>query len=148
MLERFKHFTSLLGSVEKSLQKIQKMEMAEIGLKGNQVQCLFHLYVDENLSFTELCRRCGQDKAALSRTIKLLEEGGYVFERVDKKYRNPVKLSKRGQEIGKYIADRINKMFFLGSENLDAKETEIFYSVFETVDKNLKHICQQYGEEK
>ena len=80
MVERFEKFTNLIIKAYRCIQKIKNAEMAEVGLKGNQVFCIFQLYNKEgNITPRDLCVLCDEDKGAISRTLKILEDGGYVY---------------------------------------------------------------------
>ena len=147
-VERYNKFYSLISSISKSIQKIKSEEMATLGLKGKQVQCLYHLFnEEEGISMLQLCRVCGEDKGAMSRTISELEKGDflYVEEAKTQKYRNPIKLTSRGKEVGAFINNKINEMFAIGSEGVKEEDREKFYENLSIVDKNLKEICENYG---
>ena len=85
MYDRFETFTARISSIYRCIQKIKSME---IGLKGSHVMCLFHLGRQDDghpgsagggLTAGELCALCGEDKAAISRSIAELEERGYLL---------------------------------------------------------------------
>ena len=144
MVSRYDRFTSLIMRINKSIQKIKCNEMAELGLKGNQVQCLFHLYQErDGLSATKLCELCEEDKAAISRTIKNLENGGFVFmdDSGEKKYKNPIKLTAKGREVGEYISNKIECL--LAGAGIDEKERDKFYEMLEIVCANLQKVCDK-----
>ncbi len=148
MKSRYDRFSSLILSINKNIQKIKNYEMNSFGLKGKQVQCIYHLYNDEDgISLTQLAILCNEDKGAISRTLKELEMGDYLFieEKGGQKYRNPIKLTPRGQELGKLISKRIDDIFSIGSEGIDEKEREKFYSLLDLVSDNLQKICNNYG---
>lgn len=147
-MNRYNKFYSLISSINKCIQKIKNEEMASLGLKGKQVQCLYHLFnEDEGISMLKLCQVCGEDKGAMSRTISELERGDflYVEEVKTQKYRNPIKLTNRGKEVGKFINEKINEMFLIGSEGVQQEEIEKFYEILSVIEQNLKNICSNYG---
>lgn len=148
MKSRYDRFSSLILSINKNIQKIKNYEMNSFGLKGKQVQCIYHLYNDvEGISATQLALLCNEDKGAMSRTIKELEMGDYLYveEKGGQKYRNPIKLTARGRELGKLISNRIDDIFSIGSDGIDEDERENFYSLLNIVSDNLQKICQKYG---
>ena len=80
MEERYRNFTGLILNISRCIQKIKNCEVAELGLKGKQVQCLFFLHkLDNGASLTELCDLCDEDKGAMSRTVKELMEKKLVL---------------------------------------------------------------------
>ena len=75
MFDRFETFATTIATINRYVQKIKSMEMKTLGLKGTHVMCLYSLGKHpEGLTATQLCRLCGEDKAAISRTITELTE--------------------------------------------------------------------------
>ncbi len=148
MEQRYDIFTGLILNISRCIQKIKNEEMSEFGYKGKQVQCLFTLYnLDGGASLTELCERCGEDKGAMSRTIKELFNLDLIFveEKNMKKYRNPIKLTDKGESFAKIVADKISKMMNLASIGISEKDREILYKSLFCISKNLTKICENYG---
>ena len=80
MQQRYTTFSNLLITISRCVPRIKNTEMAALGLKGKQVQCLFALYGAEGgATITALSKLCGEDKAMVSRTVKELLEGGLVY---------------------------------------------------------------------
>ena len=151
MEDRFKIFTGLITNISRCIQKIKNEEMAALGFKGRQVQCLFTLYgLEEGASITQLCDLCGEDKGMLSRTVKDLIEQGliYVDERKDQKYRNPLKLTAKGNEIAQTVADKISQMLEQGSNGVTNDDRECLYATLTRISANLTKICENYKETK
>ncbi len=150
MENRYDKFTSLITNINRNIQKIKNVEMERLGLKGKQVQVMFNLFnLKEGASSTELCSLCGEDKGAISRTIKELEEGGYVFvdESPLKKYKNPIKLTKKGVEIGEIVSEKIDKYFNLGRKGVNEKDIDKFYAMLTMISNNLDEICENYDKD-
>ena len=58
--------------------------MKKYGLKGTQVNYLFYLYENENnITATEICSLCVEDKGFDSRALKDLEEKGFIEYKKD-----------------------------------------------------------------
>ena len=147
MEQRFETFTSLILNISRCVQKIKNVEMAALGLKGKQVQCLFALFnLDDGASLTTLCELCGEDKGMMSRTLKELTAQGYVYvdEQKNKKYRNPVKLTQKGTEVANIVSVRISEMLDLGSMGISEVERERLYSTLTQISDNLTAICNNY----
>lgn len=148
-MDRFDKFTGLILNISRCIQKIKNSEMASLGLKGKQVQCLFHLYsCKEGASVTKLSMLCGEDKGAISRTIKELENEGYVFldEQGNKKYKNHIKLTEKGNEVGMVIFEKIGYMLGLGSAGIKEQDRSKLYDMLSQISNNLQKICENYGE--
>lgn len=147
-MNRYNQFTNLILNISRNIQKIKNYEMASFGLKGNQVQCLFHLYNQtEGVSVSELAILCNEDKAASSRTIRTLEEKGYVFvdKSENKKYKNPVKLTKKGQKTAELVCKKIDSLCLEGGQGLYEENRMVFYEALDLVNKNLNEICQKHN---
>lgn len=145
MRNRYETFTSLILNINRYILKIKNSQMQELGLKGNQVQCLHYLYNEENgLTAKQLSYLCEEDKAAISRALKSLENSGliYVEESDEKKYRNPYKLTKKGQEYGETIALKIGGVMEIASQGIDDHSREKLYLSLNTICNNLKNICE------
>jgi len=78
MKERFELFTVLIAKISRSIRKIKTEEMEEFDLKSPHVSCLYYLFKSNNLTATELCEICQEDKSAISRSLDYLESKGYT----------------------------------------------------------------------
>ena len=78
MEERFNTFTVLIAGINRCIRKIKTEEMSEYNLKSPHVSCLYYLYKHNSLTAKELCDICDEDKSNVSRSIKFLEENGYL----------------------------------------------------------------------
>ena len=95
MLNRFGAFVTGITACYKYIQRIKTQEMAELGLKGTHMPCLFFLSQNpEGMTAAQLCHLCDEDKAAISRTLAELETKGYLRTQTmsGKKYRAVVLL--------------------------------------------------------
>ena len=109
-MERFETFTLLVSKLSRSIRKIKSEEMAEFGLKGPHVSCLYYLSQCGGLTASELCERCEEDKAAVSRSLDYLEKNGYVERIPDPEDSRGVKvrLTEKGRAL-KPAFDAISK---------------------------------------
>lgn len=145
MQERYETFTSLVMNINRYILKIKNSEMHEFGLKGNQVQCLHYLFNEANgLTSKQLAELCEEDKAAISRTLKSLENNGLIFveENSAKKYRNPYRLTDKGLEYGKAISSKIDGIMEVASKGIDDVLREKLYLSLRTICTNLKNISE------
>lgn len=149
MEQRYETFTALILNISRCVQKIKNVEMAALGLKGRQVQCLFALYNSaDGASVTALCELCGEDKGMMSRTLKDLTMQGlvYIDEQKDRKYRNPVKLTEKGAEAANLVSAKISEMLNLGSMGVTEADREQMYRSLTQISDNLTKICNNYKE--
>ena len=119
--------------------------MEEFDLKSHHVSCIYYLYMQDGLTARELCDLCEEDKANISRALDFLEKQGYICrESVQKRYRSPLSLTEKGREIGRRLADKIDRMLTAASEGLDEQDREIMYRSLEIISRNLQGICDEY----
>ena len=147
MKQRYETFTLLIMNIARCLQKIKNVEMSAIGLKGRQVQCLFSLYnLSDGASLTALCEICGEDKGMMSRTLKELMAQGlvYIDEKKNQKYRNPFKLTDRGNEVANIVSLKISDMLNWGSMGITEDDRQILYRTLTQISDNLTKICNGY----
>ena len=127
MLQRFQDFVTGITQCYRSIQKIKSTEMTEFGLKGTHVICLFFLgQHPEGLTAAQLSQMCAEDKAAISRTLAVLQEQGYI-QAGEKKYRAPLRLTAAGEELARQMEGLIQHWVTFGGDDLTKEEREIFY---------------------
>lgn len=147
MEERFKIFTTLITSIYRSIRKIKTEEMAEFNLKSPHVSSLYYLYRSKTLTAKELCDISGEDKANMSRSIEYLEKNGYLTctSAAPKRYKSPLTLTEKGREVGKRIAEKIDRVLAEAGKGLTEEARQEFYRSLSLIEKNLALICGQYG---
>ena len=146
MEERFERFTVLISNINRCIYKIKTEEMAEFDLKSSHVSCLYYLYKEESLTAKELCDICEEDKANISRSIKHLEENGYIICRAkhQKRYQSPLELTDLGRETGERIAKKIDNILNKTNVGLSNEAITEFYNSLSLINSNLQKICDKY----
>lgn len=145
MVRRFEDFVSLINTAYKGLQKIKSHEMGSLGLKGSHVMCMFYLGRSEGgLTSGELCEKCREDKAAISRNLKFLTEKGYVKLEDDeeKKYKLKNVLTPEGEEAYKKLESLIIGCVNQFGVGLTEKERNTFYKALGVIVKNFDEFCE------
>lgn len=129
MQERFETFTVLINRISRNIRKIKNQEMAEYGLRSAHVSCIYYIYTLGGATATDLCERCEEDKATISRALDYLDESGYINRERDsvKRYKTPILLTEKGVEVGKKIADKINNLLDRVSDGLTEEQRVDFY---------------------
>ena len=141
-MDRFENFTILISKINRNIKKIENIEMAEYNLKNVQGSCLYYLYVNGNLTSSELCEKCAEDKATISRALLYLEKNGYVTcnSKYEKRYNSPFLLTNKGYEIGEKIANKINNVLAEVDDCLTHEERIYFYENLNKLSKELENI--------
>lgn len=149
MEKRFETFTVLINRISRNIRKIENQEMIEYNLRSQHISCLYHLYLSDNLTSTELCERCEEDKATISRTISFLENEGYLTcdSKSTKRYKSPITLTEKGFKVGKRIADKIDRVLDEVSIGLSEEKRIEFYRSLNIISENLERVCNDFVDE-
>ena len=145
MQERFETFTVLINRISRNIRKIKNQEMAEYNLRSAHVSCLYYLYSSCGLTATELCERCEEDKATISRALDYLEKNGYLSceARNTRRYKSPLILTEKGLEAGKKIAEKIDGVLEAISGDLTNEERLAFYRSLSIISNSLDNILKR-----
>ena len=142
MDERFETFTVLINQLSRSIRRIKAEQMESINLKGPHVSCLYYLSKDGPLTAAELCDRCEEDKAAVSRSLEYLEQNGYLQVPEGKRYRRPLMLTQKGAAAGAEVSRRIDSIVALASCDILEEDRLAMYRALSIISKNLEKIYQ------
>ena len=144
MTERFETFTVLINRISRNIRKIKNQEMAEFKLKSAHVSCLYYLYIASGATATDLCERCEEDKATISRALDHLESEGYIIREGEsaKRYKSPIVLTESGNALGKKIADKIDGVLSAISVKLSEEERIAFYRSLSIISDGLELISR------
>ena len=141
MNERFQVFVTAITQIYRCIQKLKSQEMADLGLKGTHVMCLYQLQQHpEGLTAVQLAQACEEDKAAISRSVAELRELGLVESPAGgiRRYRMPIRLTEKGLQATDQMHDKIIDSVMAGGHGYSEEEREIFYRVLLRVSENLQ----------
>lgn len=129
MEERFETFSALITKINRNMKKLKNQEMEQYGLRSAHISCLYFLYSAESLTATELCERCEEDKATISRALDFLEANGYVSceSKLAKRYKTPFSLTEKGRNISKEIYGKVNHVLDEIGDKLAEEDRIVFY---------------------
>lgn len=142
MDERFETFTVLINQISRSIRRIKAEQMESINLKGPHVSCLYYLSKNGPLTAAELCDRCEEDKAAVSRSLDYLEQNGYLQIPEGKRYRRPLVLTQKGSAAGAEVSRLIDSIVDLASCDVLEEDRLAMYRALSIISKNLEKIYQ------
>ncbi len=142
MIERFEKFTVLIAKISRNIRKIKNQEMAEYDLRSAHVSCLYYLYSSDTLTATDLCERCEEDKATISRSLDYLEKNGYLIcpPKNAKRYKAVLVLTEKGRDVGQKIVDKVKQVLDDVGVGLTEKERDDFYRFLTIISDNLDAI--------
>ena len=145
MIGRFEQFTTAISGIHRSIQKIQRVEMAKYGLKGPHAQCLLAMKrPPDGLTAAQLCEICDKDKAAISRTLAELEQAGLVNrgDAQGKRYRACLKLTEQGLGIANGVDELVYRAVKQATAGYDVQQREVFIGVLNLISDSLQTICR------
>ena len=144
MQQRFETFTTLINRISRNIRKIKNHEMAEYGLRSAHVSCLYYLYTSNGATATDLCERCEEDKATISRALDYLEKEGYLTceSKSAKRYKSPLILTEKGSIVGQKIAAKIDGVLDAISHGLTEAQRIEFYRSLSIISESLETISK------
>lgn len=144
--ERFEDFVGVISALSKEIQRIKMVEAAKLGIKGADVMLLFQLARHpQGLTSAELARRCGVTRAAVSRSLASLEDGGFVVVQPDcgaGRYRAAVVLSARGVDAMASATQIIDRVVSESGDAVSPHNRAIMYSSLSAILDQLKQISR------
>ncbi len=145
MQERFETFTVLINRISRNIRKIKNQEMAEYNLRSSHVSCLYYLYSGNELTATDLCERCAEDKATISRALEYLETNGYLTRqsKTPKYYRSTLTLTEKGVTVSRKISEKINGVLDEISGELTEEERVEFYRSLTIISNSLDAVARR-----
>lgn len=148
MQERFETFTVLINRISRNIRKLKNQEMAEYNLRSAHVSCLYYLYTKRGATATDLCERCEEDKATISRALDYLETNGFLLceSKSAKRYKSPLFLTEKGTEAGSKIADKIDHVLGAISDGLTDEERAAFYRSLSIISQSLETVSKSSNQ--
>ena len=145
MTDRFETFTVLINRISRNIRKIKNQEMAEYNLRSAHVSCLYFIFKAQNITATELCEKCEEDKATISRALDYLEKNGFIIceSKSVKRYKTPLALTEKGTVVGKKIADKIDGVLDNVGVGLSDNELKEFYRYLTIINDIIDGIANQ-----
>lgn len=143
MITRFSRFTAHIAEIYWMIQKIEREEMEQLGLKGPQAQCLVAISRrSEGVTAAELSTICEKDKAAISRIVSDLISHRLVT-RSGGSYRAALQLTEEGRKITDIVNEKVSLAARRVGEGLDEGSRTVLYHSLALISNNLKKISQE-----
>lgn len=145
MKERFETFTVLINRISRNIRKIKNQEMAEYNLRNSHVSCLYFIYMAGEITATELCEKCEEDKATISRAIDYLEKNDYIKceSKNTKRYKSPLVLTEKGTIVGKKLCDKLDSVLDEIGVGLSNEERTEFYRSLSIISDSLENVANK-----
>lgn len=144
----FENFTISILKLNKLIQKIKQHEMQEYDLKAIHVMCGYYLNEHpEGLTSSELVKLTLEDKAAISRALKAMQDRGFVTYDANR-HNAPVRLTDEGKRFAEFILERSDKAVEAGSAALSEDERNLFYKSLGAIAENLTNYYESLLNKK
>ena len=145
MEHRFETFTVLINRISRNIRKIKNQEMAEYDLRSAHVSCLYYIYTAKSITASELCEKCEEDKATISRALEYLESREIITcqSKSAKRYKSPLILTEKGLVVGRKIADKIDGVLEEISGGLSEEERLAFYRSLSIISSSLDAVANK-----
>lgn len=142
MISVFEAFSEYIVEMNRYLQRIKEIEMNKLGLHAKHTMCLYYLGKHpEGLTPSELTKLCCEDKAAVSRALSQLENGGLIVRKIPENkraYRTVYNLTEDGKAIVRRLNDRVEAALSGCCIDMADGKREEFYASLKTILGNLK----------
>ena len=148
MNDRFENFTISVLKLSKLIQKIKLLEMEDFGLRAIHVMCIYYLDVNrDGLTAGELVKMTLEDKAAISRALGILRDGGYVIYST-KSYNSKAKLTESGEKLARFIDERAARAVDAAGSEFSDDERAMLYRSLGMVTENLEAYYKRLASQK
>lgn len=149
-MDRFEAFANLIMEINRSILRIKDNEMKQLGLKASHTMCLYQLgQHKEGLTATQLTEACCVDKAAISRTLKQLQEKDLVYCNLPankRSYRTLFFLTDAGVVLADDMNKRIENALSNGSSGITRKERVSMYKALDIIRTNLNNYIEEFED--
>ena len=146
MVSRFEQFSASVSCIYRSIQKIERVEMAKYGLKGPHAQCLLAMRRNpQGITASQLCAICDKDKAAISRTVAELEQEGMIRRDMKdgNRYRAQLILTEQGMTAAGQVEERVKLAVEKAGDGMSDEQRSILYEVLGMIAGHLQTICEE-----
>ena len=86
--------------------------------------------------------------ARAGKRVIIIEKNGYLESISAKRYKAPLKLTEKGREVGKKIADKIGYVLDEISVGMNEEERTTFYRNLAVISNGLEAICRRFDEKQ
>ena len=145
MESRYELLSGSISCMYHDIQKIERVEMAQYGLKGPHAQCLLTMKkYPEGITAARLCEVCDKDKAAISRILSELAEAGMILreDRNGSRYRALLRLTEQGKAAANAVMEKARLAVEVAGKGFGEDEREVFYRVLSIISGNLHKLCR------
>lgn len=127
-------FNSLVNELNRSLHRLN------LPINHAQFAILQNLYIKDGQSQSDIARRVGKDRAAISRSLDTLEVNGFIIRNAVTGSRNGIFLTEKAIENRKKIVEAINMAVSKARKGMSEEEYGNGMSFLRKIHANLNDI--------
>ena len=92
--------SKLITIIAKGLSIYLNHNLEDFGINATQLQLLYEISYQDNINQEKIANRCNINKGAVARSIRKLEDNGFVARKIDENDRrqNKVSLTQKGRQ--------------------------------------------------
>lgn len=92
--------SKLITIIAKGLSIYLNHNLEDLGINATQLQLLYEISYHDNINQEKIANRCNINKGAVARSIRKLEDNGFVARKIDENDRrqNKVSLTQKGRQ--------------------------------------------------
>lgn len=118
------YVSKLIFLVAKAQKTYFNNKVCELEINNTQLHILFEIHRDSKINQEKIAKRCNVNKGAVARSIKKLEDNGFIERTIDEKNRrqNIISLTDKGNHILNQATEKLNEYEQYLFEDNDNKE--------------------------
>lgn len=138
--ERLADFFTYIRMLSKLLFRLKSNAVKKLGLKSVHVQCLFYLSYKGNMTFSNLVKLTLEDKASVSKALKILTDKGIVSYHAG--YNEEIVLTEEGKKVASEIEKESITALKEARKDIPDEDARIFVSTLKKICMNLKEYVE------
>ncbi len=135
--QRVDYILTYIKTLSRFLYQLKEGVIKKRGLKTIHVECLFYLKYKGPLSTTELVSYTLEDKAAVSKALKILEEKEFIAYDDSGKYKRKISLTVSGDLLAMDIQKEIYPALEKAREGIPSEDAKCFMMTMMKICENL-----------
>lgn len=136
--KRLDDFFTYIRLASKCVFKLKSKAVKKKDLKTIHVEILFYLSYKGPLSATEIVKLTLEDKAAVSKALKVLKEREYINYDNKNKYKEKISLTVSGQILARDIQEEATAALFKARRGISDEDAAVFASTLKKICDNLQ----------
>lgn len=135
--QRVDYILTYIKTLSRFLYQQKEGVIKKRELKAIHIECLFYLKYKGPLSPTELISYTLEDKAAVSKALKILEQKEYITYEDTTKYKRKISLTVSGELLAKDIQKEIYPALQKAREGIPSEDAKCFMFTMMKICDNL-----------